>query len=199
MKEKKKFVDPVLKYPNAMLREICSPVEGVGSPEVKGFAQKLLIVCRMFEAFGLSAPQVGIPLRVVVIETKSCPLVKEFGYDPGDCSPNPIQKEYTRERHCYLINPIISNVSKETFKYKEGCLSLPKIQGVVSRPRSFDVTFFGVDGKSYTEHIKDTSTDVYGIIVQHEIDHLDGKLFIDKMDNFNLMKINNRINKLRRK
>jgi peptide deformylase len=97
-----------------------------------------------------------------------------------------------------LINPIISNVGTKEFKYKEGCLSLPKILAWVSRPSSFDVTFQSIDGKTYIEHITDTSKDIYGIIVQHEVDHLQGKLMIDKMSEFDAIKLSSKINKLRR-
>jgi len=198
MKIKPPIIDPIIKYPNGLLRRQCIEVASI-TPEVKNFAQQLLIICRLYEGMGLSAPQVGKTVRVIAIDTKLCPLVKEFGYQPGDCSPTPTEKEYTRERHAYLINPIISNTSEAKFKYKEGCLSLPGVKGWVTRPSSFDVTFMTLDGKTYTEHISDTSKDIYGIIVQHEIDHLNGKLFTDMMSGYDLLNITNKMNKLRRK
>jgi peptide deformylase len=193
----REYIDPVIKYPNSILRVVSTPIEVVNA-EVKDFTQMLLIVCRKQNGLGLSAPQVGKSVRIIVIDTKKCPLIDDYGFVPGDCSPKPIKKEYKRERHCYLINPVISNVSKKEFKYKEGCLSLPGVSGWVSRPTSFDVTFQDINGKVHTEHIEDTSTDIYGIIVQHELDHLDGKLFIDKINKFDKMKLTNKINKLRK-
>ena len=196
LKKKIEYVCPIVKYPNSVLREVCKPIEEV-TQEVKNFAQTLLIVCRREKGLGLSAPQVGKKVRIIVVETNSCPLVDDFGFQPGDSSPNPVKKQFKRKRHCYLINPVISNVGNGTFRYKEGCLSLPKIHGWVTRPSSFDVTFQDVDGKTYTEKIVDTSKDIYGIIVQHEIDHLDGKLLIDKLSEMDIIKLTNRINKLR--
>jgi peptide deformylase len=193
----KEYVDPIIKYPNNILRGISKPIEVVNE-EVKDFTQMLLIVCKKQSGFGLSAPQVGKNVRIIVIDTKKCPLVDDYGIAPGDCSPTPTPRNYKRERNCYLINPIISNISTKEFKYKEGCLSIPRVNGWVSRPSSFDVTFQDVNGKVHTEHIQDTSKDVYGIIVQHEIDHLNGKLFIDKLNNFDMMKLTNKINKLRK-
>lgn len=190
--------DPIVKYPDSILRMACSPIKEV-TQEVKSFAQQLLIVCKALEGMGLSAPQVGKTVCIIVVDTKLCPLVQEFGYDPGDTSPTPVEKSYRRERHPYLINPVISNQSTEMSKYKEGCLSLPGIHGYVNRPIKLDITFQGLDGKTYTEHIEDTTKDIYGIIVQHEVDHLDGKLFIDKMDKYDYDKIINKVNKLRRK
>ena len=198
MKNNKEQIDPVVKYPSGILRIPCVPIEKVDA-EVKSFTQIMHIICKRYDAYGLAAPQVGKSVRVIVVDAKKCPLVTEFGYQPGDCSPNPVKKEYKRERHCYLINPVISNVGTNQFKYKEGCLSLPKVKAWVTRPSSFDVTFLGVDGKTYTEHIEDTSKDMYGIIVQHEVDHLDGVLMIDKVSSFDAMKISSKINKLRRK
>jgi peptide deformylase len=190
--------DPIIKYPNGVLRQKCKQVLEITN-EVKDFTQHLLILCRRREAFGLAAPQVGHLLNIVVVDPKHCPLVKEFGFDPGDCSPNPIKKEYMRETHSYLINPIISNIGSNTHTFKEACLSLPGVAGRVTRPSSFDVTFQSIDGKTYIERIEDTSKDLYGIIVQHEIDHLEGKLFIDRMQSYDASKLIGRINKLRRK
>lgn len=198
MKMKPPIIDPIIKYPNGLLRQQCAEVTSI-TPEVKNFAQQLLIICRLYEGQGLSAPQVGKSIRIIVVDNKLCPLVKDFGYQPGDCSPTPVEKEYMRERHPYLINPVISNIGEAKFKYKEGCLSLPGVNGWVTRPSSFDVTFMALDGKTYTEHITDTSKDKYGIIVQHEIDHLDGKLFTDKMSGYDLLNLTNKMNKLRRK
>lgn len=190
-------VDPVIKYPNGILRQPCKPIEKIDA-EVKNFAQQMLIVCKKYDAYGLAAPQVGHNVNIIVVNSKSCPLVDEFGFQPGDSSPTPVQKNYKRERHCYLINPVISNVGTKEFKYKEGCLSLPKILAWVSRPSSFDVTFQSLDGKTYTEHISDTSKDIYGIIVQHEVDHLHGVLMIDRVSDFDAAKLSSKINKLRR-
>ena len=194
----KDYVDPILKYPNSILREVCNPIENIND-EVKNFAQTMFIICKRNSAFGLSAPQVGKKVRVIVINHQFCPLVDDFGFTPGDCSPNPVKKAFKRDRHSYLINPVITSIGTNTFKYKENCLSLPKVSGWVSRPSSLEVTFQDVDGKTYTEKVEDTSRDIYGIIVQHEIDHLDGKLFIDKMSPYDIQRIQNKINKLRRK
>lgn len=198
MKSKNEFVGTIVLYPNGTLRIPCKPITNFNE-DLKAFCRQLSIICHKTEAYGLSAPQVGKSVNVIAINVDQCPLVDEFGFVPGDCDPNPVQKQYKRKRSRILINPVISDVSTETFKYKEGCLSFPGIFGWVTRPSKFTVTFQDENGKTCVEKIEDTSKDIYGIIVQHEIDHLNGVLMIDRMSEFEKNKLIGKINKLRRK
>lgn len=198
MKTKTEEISPLVMYPNGILRQKCEPITSFNE-DLKIFCQQLSILCNRYEGLGLSAPQVGKTVRVIAINVEHCPLVTEFGFVPGDCSPTPEKKEYKRKRHAHLINPKIINACSKTHKLKEGCLSLPGIFAKIPRPTSFDVEFQDVKGNTCIEHIEDTAQDIYGIIVQHEIDHLDGVLMIDKIEEFDKSKLINKINKLRRR
>jgi len=105
------------------------------------------------DGIGLAAIQIGVPLRVIVCEVND--------------------KMYS------LINPEIVKLSSETSTFEEGCLSLPGIYGEVERPEKVTVKATNLDGKK----VKIKAFDLLARVVQHEIDHLDGILFIDKASN----------------
>ena len=104
---------------------------------------------------GLSAPQVGINLRVIVIQLMSAGKLV-----------GPVQE---------MINPVITNYSDDTMEYEEGCLSIPGEYIRINRPRSIHVKFQTLSGKYKKWFLKGLEAR----IVQHEIDHLDGRLMTD--------------------
>ena len=104
---------------------------------------------------GLSAPQVGINLRVIVIQLMSAGKLV-----------GPVQE---------MINPVITNYSDDTMEYEEGCLSIPGEYIRINRPRSIHVKFQTLSGKYKKWFLKGLEAR----IVQHEIDHLDGVLMTD--------------------
>ena len=104
---------------------------------------------------GLSAPQVGVNLRVIVIQLMSAGKLV-----------GPVQE---------MINPVITNYSDDTMEYEEGCLSIPGEYLPINRPRSIHVKFQTLSGKYKKWYLKGLEAR----IVQHEIDHLDGVLMTD--------------------
>jgi len=130
--------------------------------ELANLAQGMIETMIAERGIGLAAPQVGVGKRLVIaLQMK----------DIDDSGASPL----------VLVNPEITAVSKETWSYEEGCLSLPGISGDVIRPSEIDVTYQDLDGTKRQL----TADGMFGRILQHEIDHLDGKLFIDYLSSAN--------------
>ncbi|MDR6826389.1 peptide deformylase [Bosea sp. BE271] len=155
-------IRPLVILPDAQLRLVSMPVEAV-TPEI------WTLVADMFETMydapgiGLAAIQIGVPLRVVTIDL-SKPEAKE-GEEPEPRKPQ------------VFINPEITWSSEEFSAYEEGCLSIPEYYEEVERPAEVKVRFMDLDGKT-----QDVEADgLLATCLQHEIDHLDGVLFIDHL------------------
>ena len=143
----------ILVLPDARLRAVAEPIEKVDA-EVKQLAADMLETMYDAPGIGLAAPQIGELRRIVVMD-----LAKEG--EPKD----PI----------VMINPEIKKYSEETVTTEEGCLSIPEIYYDVERPAEVTVEYTDLDGKRVTRDTKDK----LAICVQHELDHLDGVLYID--------------------
>ncbi len=145
------------------LRYYGDPILRKRASEVHDFDEKLreeaeAMIDTMFEqaGVGLAGPQVGLEKRLLIA------LQME---DPDDNEAPPL----------VMVNPEILERSQENWVYEEGCLSIPGIRGDVTRPERVRVRYQDVDGKS---HEIDVDA-MFARVIQHEIDHLDGKLFID--------------------
>jgi peptide deformylase len=130
----------------------------------------------MYDApgIGLAAPQVGVLERLIVL----------------DC----VKGENETPRPMVMINPEVVAMSDETNVYEEGCLSIPDQYVDVTRPAEVDVRWIDRDGKEHTE----TFSKLWATCVQHEIDHLDGKLFIDYLKPLKRQMITRKMTKLKR-
>ncbi|MFW5683013.1 MAG: peptide deformylase [Phycisphaeraceae bacterium] len=150
-------VDPlrlrIVKYPDPVLRQPADPV-GEVSDEVRGVAHRMLALMHEAPGVGLAAPQVGLSWRMFVANPTG---------EPGN------------DR--VFINPEIVDASRDVAAMEEGCLSLPEIRGEVQRPRRVTVRAIGLDGEPFEL----TSEELPARVWQHENDHLDGVLIIDKM------------------
>jgi peptide deformylase len=146
-------IRPILVLPDQRLRAVADPVDKVDD-EVKKLARDMLDTMYAAPGIGLAATQIGELRRVVVMD-----LAKE-----GE-KPEPI----------VMINPEILKFSDETVVSEEGCLSIPELYNDVERPAEVTVRFTDLDGNSVTRE----ATDKLAICVQHELDHLDGVLYID--------------------
>ena len=144
---------PILILPDERLRAIAEPIVKVDD-EVKALAKDMLETMYDAPGIGLAAPQVGELRRLVVMD-----LAKE-----GD-PPEPI----------VMINPEILRYSDETTVTEEGCLSIPELYYEVERPAEITVRYTDLDGKT----VEKDADDKLAICIQHEIDHLDGVLYID--------------------
>ncbi|MCE7974392.1 MAG: peptide deformylase [Leptolyngbya sp. PLA1] len=161
-------VDPsslsVRVYPDPVLRRRAEPVEL--SDEVRAVARRMLELMREEEGIGLAAPQVGLPWRLFVTH-----VPEGDGRSATDSPPT------AESAPCVYLNPVISEPDGELKALEEGCLSLPRIRGSVLRPPRVTITATGLDGKVFTR----AGAGLLARCWQHEQDHLDGVLIIDKM------------------
>lgn len=144
----------ILIHPDPRLKKMCEPVETVDST-VRRLAEDMLETMYDAPGVGLAAPQVGINSRLLVM----------------DCA----DRENGDLRPIALINPQIAWASEEEAVYEEGCLSIPEVFEDIKRPKAVTVTWTDLDGNLAEE----TFEGLWATCVQHEVDHLNGKLFID--------------------
>ncbi|MEO1239564.1 MAG: peptide deformylase [Pseudomonadota bacterium] len=149
-------IRPILLHPDPRLKKVAATVETV-SDEIKQLAEDMLATMYDAPGIGLAAPQVGISQRVLVMD-----CVKE-----EDAPPEPM----------VLINPQITWVSDDENTYEEGCLSIPDQYADVVRPSEVEVSWLTLEGTQASRRFEG----LWATCVQHEIDHLDGKLFIDHL------------------
>ena len=128
------------------------------------------------DGVGLAAPQVDLPIRVVVIGFRP--------YDEKTDTYGEVTEQHT------LINPEILEFKGEKKFFNEGCLSVPDIHEDVLRPESVVVRYYDED---WVEHT-DEATGLYARVVQHEVDHLDGKVFTDRLSNLRRTMLKRRLN-----
>lgn len=148
----------ILKYGNPLLRQQAKPVTRINS-ETGRLIQRMTTTMRDANGLGLAAPQVGVSMRILI-----------YDVNEGDGLR-------------VLINPKILSMSGEQTEPKEGCLSIPGLQGVVKRANEIRV-------RGYDERNRPVARRVKGLearVIQHEIDHLDGILFIDRAEPDTLM------------
>jgi peptide deformylase len=151
-------VKDIITVPNDILKKISEPIVNVGINEKK-LINDLFETMYNSNGIGLAAVQVGILKRVVVIDVSS-----------KDEKKNPMS----------FINPVIKNLSDETSVYEEGCLSIPETFIEIERPKVCEVEYIDLDGKK--KMIK--CEGLLSTCLQHEINHLDGKLIIDHLSKF---------------
>ncbi len=144
---------PILLLPDARLRAVADPIVEIDD-SIKRLAQDMLETMYAAPGIGLAAPQVGELRRIVVMD-----LAKEE--EPAD----PI----------VMINPEILSFSEETVVTEEGCLSIPELYYEVERPAEVTVRYTDLEGKT----IERAAGERLAICIQHELDHLDGVLYID--------------------
>jgi len=163
----------ILIHPDPRLKKICAPVDSV-SPEVGALAEDMLQTMYDAPGVGLAAPQVGVLQRLFVMD-----CVKE-----DDAAPKPM----------VLINPEITWTSDETNTYEEGCLSIPDQYAPVTRPSMVRMSWLGLDGKQHEEEFDA----LWATCAQHELDHLNGKLFVDYLGAMKRQMITRKMEKLKR-
>ena len=164
---------PILLHPDPRLKKACEPVSEITS-ELLTLADDMLETMYDAPGVGLAAPQVGVLQRLLVMD-----CIKEEG-----AVPQPM----------VLFNPEVTWVSDETNVYEEGCLSIPEHYADVERPAEVRVTWLDRDGKTREEHFDG----LWATCVQHEIDHLDGKLFIDYLKPLKRQMITRKMQKMKR-
>lgn len=163
----------ILIHPDPRLKKIATDVPDL-SDDLRALADDMLETMYAAPGIGLAAPQIGVLDRLIVMD-----CVKE---GEGDARP------------LVMFNPRVIASSDETNVYEEGCLSIPEQYAEVTRPKVVDVEWMDRDGNLQTE----TFDGLWATCVQHEIDHLDGKLFIDYLKPLKRQMITRKMQKLKR-
>ena len=148
---------PVLQYPDPTLAKISEPVAEIND-DIRALAQDLLDTLTTVGGVGIAAPQIGVLKRVVIID------VSQEKNDPD------LPQDFR-----VFVNPVVTVLDPKGHEENEGCLSVPDLRAKVKRPRRVALDALDLDGKPV--HIEGEG--YYGACMQHETDHLDGKLFID--------------------
>ena len=139
------------------------PINEIKSQNTKKIIEKMIKTMRIHNGAGLAANQIYEPISICIVEVLDNPRYKHLNTIPLKV----------------LINPkVIIKKDSATFNSYEGCLSVPNLRGKVKRYNTINVTYYTMDAKKITENIKGLESIVY----QHEIDHLDGYLFTDKVE-----------------
>ncbi|MEZ5724161.1 MAG: peptide deformylase [Paracoccaceae bacterium] len=166
-------IRPILLHPDPRLKKVCEPVARI-TPEIEKLAADMLATMYDAPGVGLAAPQVGVLSRLFVMDAQRDP----------EAEPRPMA----------LINPEITWESEDQNVYEEGCLSIPDHYAEVTRPASVKVSWLGLDGKQHQEEFDG----LWATCAQHEIDHLDGVLFIDHISAMRRQMITRKMVKLKR-
>ena len=163
----------ILIHPDPRLKKLCKPVEDI-SDSLRALADDMLETMYAAPGIGLAAPQVGELDRLIVL----------------DC----IKADEAPPRPLIMFNPVVVSSSDETNVYEEGCLSIPDQYADVTRPKEVEVAWIDRDGNAQQE----VFDGLWATCVQHEIDHLDGKLFIDYLKPLKRQLITRKMQKLKR-
>ena len=157
----------ILTVPNPILSKKCRNVEpGEFGPELKRFISDLAETMYAAPGVGLAAPQVGDLRRIIVA-------------DPGNSKKEEDDNgRPTKPRFVAMINPMVIETSKDKMIYEEGCLSVPEFYTDLTRPRRAHIRWLDEDGKPQQKWFENYDA----IVIQHELDHLDGLLFLDRVE-----------------
>ena len=165
-------IKDIITVPSEILKKISEPIEKIGTNEKK-LVKDLFDTMYASKGIGLAAVQVGILKRILVIDVSN-----------KDEQKKPIS----------LINPIIKRLSDDTSVYEEGCLSIPETFIEIERPKICEIEYIDLDGNK-----KELKCDgLMSTCVQHEINHLDGKLIIDHLSKLKKDFIIKKISKLQK-
>jgi peptide deformylase len=163
----------ILIHPDPRLRKSAEPVAAI-TDEIRSAAADMLQTMYDAPGIGLAGPQIGLTYQILVM----------------DCIKDP----ELAARPMVLLNPQVTWASDTTNTYEEGCLSIPDQYAEVERPAEVKVRWLALDGSEQEEHF----TGLWATCVQHEIDHLDGKLFIDYLTPLKRQLITRKMEKLKR-
>ena len=146
-------IKAILTEPNKILRQVSMPVERVGKEE-QNLMDDMIETMYKANGIGLAAIQIGVPKRIIVMD---------------------ISKNDEKKNPMYFVNPIIKNKNSDLSRYEEGCLSVPDQFAEIDRPRSCEVEYLDYNGEK--KFLK--TSGLLATCIQHEMDHLEGILFID--------------------
>ena len=164
-------IKTILTEPNKLLRQISKSVDKIGDAE-RTLMDDMLDTMYDAPGIGLAAIQIGVPKRIIVMD---------LGRDEDNKEPR------------YLVNPVIKNKNEEKAKYEEGCLSVPDQFAEIERPNSCEVEYLDYNGKKQV--LK--ADGLLATCIQHEMDHLEGILFIDYLSKLKKSMIIKKLSKIK--
>ena len=157
----------------AVLKQISTPVEVVDD-SLRALMDDMLETMYAAPGIGLAAVQIGDTRRVIVMDLGDKPgsePLEDAGEDESE------EADMARRNPRYIVNPEITWASDELFSYEEGCLSVPEYFDAVERPARVRLTYMNYAG----ERIEEEAEGLFAVCIQHEMDHLEGVLFIDHL------------------
>ena len=164
-------VKKILTEPNKLLRQVSKSVKIVGKEE-RQLMDDMLETMYAANGIGLAAIQIGIPKRIIVMD---------------------ISKDQNKKEPRYFVNPTIINKDKEKLTYEEGCLSVPNQFAEIDRPKICNVEYLDYSGKKQTLKAEG----LLATCIQHEMDHLEGILFIDYLSKLKKSMIVKKLSKMK--
>ena len=164
-------VRTILTEPNKLLRQISKPVEKVGKEEQQ-LMDDMLETMYSANGIGLAAIQIGVPKRIIVMD---------------------ISKDENKKEPRYFVNPIIRNKDSKKSTYEEGCLSVPNQFAEIDRPKNCDVEYLDYYGEKKLLQAEG----LLATCIQHEMDHLEGILFIDYLSKLKKSMIIKKLSKIK--
>ncbi len=159
--------------PDPRLKQVSKPVEGGVTGDIRALMDDMLETMYDAPGIGLAAIQVGVPLRVIVMDLSA---------DDAERKPR------------YFINPEILEIVGDTAPYEEGCLSVPDVFDEVERPVRCRLRYLDYDGNL----VEEWAEGLYAVCIQHEMDHLEGTLFIDHLSRLKRERAVNKVRKAKR-
>ena len=166
-------IKTIITEPNKILRQKSLPVDQVGAEEQR-LMDDMLETMYNANGIGLAAIQIGVPKRIIVMD---------------------ISKNDEKNSPMYFVNPEIKNKVTETSIYEEGCLSVPNFFAEVNRPKKCDVEYLDYDGNKKILNAEG----LLATCIQHEMDHLEGILFIDYLSKLKKSMIIKKLSKQKNK
>ena len=184
-------IRPILEVPDPRLKAVSRPVEQFDD-ELRTLVADMFETMYAAPGIGLAAIQVGVPLRVLVIDLQE----PDPDAPAEDCDDHGCGHDHrpVRRDPRVFVNPQILDPSEEHSIYQEGCLSVPEIYAEVERPASIRVRWQDLDGNLHEE----TMDGLLATCLQHEMDHLEGILFIDHLSRLKRQMAIKKLEKLRK-
>ena len=161
----------ILVVPDARLKEVSKPVEGPVTDAHRALMDDMLETMYDAPGIGLAAIQIGEPVRIIVMD---------------------LAREDEEKAPRYYVNPEITWSSEELFSYEEGCLSVPEIYDAVERPARVKLKYLDYNGNA----VEEDAEGLFAVCIQHEMDHLNGVLFIDHLSRLKRERAINKVRKL---
>ena len=163
----------ILTVPNPVLKQVSEPVKGGVTDDIRALMDDMLETMYDAPGIGLAAIQIGVPKRIIVMD---------------------LAKEDEPKAPRYFVNPEILEVVDETTRYEEGCLSVPEVFDEVDRPVRAKLRYLDYDGNQ----VEEWAEGLFAVCIQHEMDHLEGILFVDHISKLKRSMILRKLQKFKR-